>query len=202
MLQPRTPNWAEFERKLVVKAATSGTLLAGLAPHTPNMTRGVNGAGQIGIGEMVSGAGVDTLLLEQQWGGVGQIRIRDMVSGGCGESVPEQKRRQLIVFDALIAPLVQLAEQQPLDRLTKQLLIEAVAATGFRGTPEDNRQHYRTRFDELLRCAMRTFAVELDLEMELLRNGSVAARCSFSGECLQSKMPLDRMPARLKRAYV
>jgi hypothetical protein len=60
------------------------------------------------------------------------------------------------------------------------LLIEAIAATGFRGSFEDNRKHYRAQFDSLLNTAMATFEAQLDAQLQSLCNGSAAAKALMS----------------------
>ena len=104
------------------------------------------------------------------------LRIRDMVSCGCGELLPEQQRRQRVIFNTLITPLVSEATTHPLDAASKALLIEAVAATGFRGSRNDMRGHYRQQFDSLLQDAMHTFEMHLAQELASLQHGSPAAQ--------------------------
>ena len=215
MLLPRTPSWSQLEAALLEASGSAAddahTDAAGVGTDAPackhvddSATTAIrthvsalqNNARLGSSGGTLKGGEASILLMEDdapppaplhqpcdlRW-----LRIRDMVSCGCGELVPEQLRRQKAVFEKVIYPLVMLAVQRPLDAASKALLIEAVAATGFRGSRQDHRRHYRQRFDALLQAAMTTFESILADQLHALRCGSPAARA------LVQTIPLTEM---------
>lgn len=204
MLLPRTPSWTQLEAALLEASGSAAddayTDAAGVDTDAPawkhvddSATTAIrahvsalqNNARLGSSGGTLKGGEASILLMVDdapppaplhQHGDLRWLRIRDMVSCGCGELVPEQLRRQKAVFEKVIRPLVMLAVQRPLDAASKALLIEAVAATGFRGSRQDHRRHYRQRFDALLQAAMTTFESILADQLHALRCGSPAAR--------------------------
>ena len=52
-----------------------------------------------------------------------QLRLLDMLCGGDRVGSAEQQRRQQLVFDSLIAPLVRAAELRPLPPTEQKLLV-------------------------------------------------------------------------------
>jgi hypothetical protein len=61
---------------------------------------------------------------------VTHLRIQDMVCGGCGEGIDEQKRRQRVLFDSTMAPLIRKAKDGELRKDEKKLLTHCFQATG------------------------------------------------------------------------
>jgi ankyrin repeat protein len=86
---------------------------------------------------------------------VGQLRLLDMLCGGDEVDNVEQRRRQQLVFDRLIVPLVRSAVRSPLPSAEKKLLIAACEAT------THARAQHRDAFDALVGGAMAIFEGEL-----------------------------------------
>jgi hypothetical protein len=110
-------------------------------------------------------------LLPQPVHNVLRLRLFDMLHAGevTGSTEEEQQRRQRLVFDGLVAPLVRAAVQRPLPSAEKQLLVSACEATA-RG-----RAQHRAAYDTLVGDAMATFERELSAAYAAL-SGSTAGR--------------------------
>lgn len=167
ILEPRSPSWAQLEAVLVAENdGESSSVLSGSAVN--KLISSIYALKPKDRPQAEEDAPATTADL--RW-----LRIRDMVSG-CGELLDEQRRRQRLVFDRLISPLVNLAVMQPLNSASKTLLIEAVAATGFKEIDVDHREHYRAEFDALLKAAMNTFEALLESELRALGDGPPAGK--------------------------
>ena len=110
-------------------------------------------------------------LLPQPVHDVLRLRLFDMLHAGevAGSTEAEQLRRQRLVFDGLVAPLVRAAVRRPLPSAEKQLLVSACEATA-RG-----RAQHRAAYDTLVGDAMSTFERELSAAYAAL-SGSTAGR--------------------------